>query len=797
MFGIGGFNGTSDGPEVARRMGVKWIRKQVAWIGDVAPAPGKFWSEEAVNKVKKSVDEWKQAGVCVLGLTGFNPTWNVRLLDGVPAQPYRTPPKDMAAHVDIMDRLMTDLHGYVNVWEIWNEPGNTFFWGGPWQDYRDMSRLIWDRIKPKLPDVQLLGGSFTWFNRDLCFGAGLTNRGYMDGVATHPYGLPNLFTPLSAALESVLVRKAAINGGKAGVWVTEFGTAPWEFGGSGVGSTWADASGQWKFAPVPEPERRNVQARTLAPLYLLNKAGAGDAPIRMFWFESNYGQTEGGDGFGIWLNEEPYPAVAAYSATAHFLEGAAYRQDILAHVRSAWALLFERPDGTCIVAVWPEKGFFRPQNQKITLRIPALDFQAYDYLGRRVEGGADAHGELALPTQTWEVRYLVSKAPAAKVRAAVNAMRLEGADPVDVNPRSFTAPLSSRPPLRFRIESRLLQTADVTLRVSAGPELKLASDTLRIAALKPGEARFVSLDLLEAKPNAANRYPIRWEIETGGLTKKGEQVVQVACAVFGTPKIDGQLDDWADVPAVSILRPLEMGDWGGKPCPLDGKKGYQVWTRFDATNLYVAARIPKVSPANDKDFLHIGFLCSSNNSDDVLKGHPLYRKSLENGIDYEFGVRLTHPAPSGLPAKPADAIASRPVLELLTAPGTRRVARPDDPTPRVPQRTLDASPEGGSEGQVVVVFDAASQTYTYEFALPWKMVPELAASVAALKPGKPATMNFAFQVGDQLDWLRTSNWQEEAGDVQFGSCGFSPHDGSPRWDNTFPARVCTDWGLVK
>src|SRR5439155_19948666 len=96
--------------------------------------------------------------------------------------------------------------------------------------------------------------------------------------------------------------------------------------------------------------------------------------------------------------------------------------------------------------------------------LPARDFDVYDYLGRPI--GKREGDNLRIPIQVWEARYIVSKLPPEQVRAALADARFSGLPALLVNPRSFDAPLSMKPKLRFKVENLLPQTVDAKLDVT-------------------------------------------------------------------------------------------------------------------------------------------------------------------------------------------------------------------------------------------------------------------------------------------------------------------------------------------
>ncbi|WP_157447618.1 COG1470 family protein [Chthoniobacter flavus] len=323
----------------------------------------------------------------------------------------------------------------------------------------------------------------------------------------------------------------------------------------------------YMFAPLPRFDEDMMVARTVAPLYLLSKLGAGDTPIRPFFFTSQYGPSKfSGGEHNLWDDEAgvpaPRPALVAFSTMTHFLEDAKLLGDIYASSKSGWALHFVKKDGTSIVVVIPERrplGEFTPatadesERQQSVMRLPAADFDAYDFLGRKI--GQKEADQLRMPMQTWEARYLVSKLPVEKVRETLTKAKFEGLPALLVNPRSFDAPLGTHPKLRVKVENLLPRATDAHLEITAPKEITLTTSTADLKDMKPGEIRFVEFPVTSATSNEINRYRVQFHATAGGITQDGDQVVQVACATYGTPKIDGDLSDWKDaIPVTMVAR---------------------------------------------------------------------------------------------------------------------------------------------------------------------------------------------------------------------------------------------------
>ena len=791
LFGLGFRSGTNDNDlRIAERLGVKWRRgadNDLSYPGKVAPKPGVWWDDEAQDKLRADVDRWTAAGVCTLGYINYNIPWNV------PAgtQPHRSPPTDMAIHAEMVARLVGALDGKVSHWELWNEPGG-FFWGGTADQYRTMLKTVWDRVKPEYPQTKLIaGGHYMWVSRNWVFPPGVDNAGWCDGVALHPYAKPGLWTPVSPALDAVLLAKAKGSGG--GLWMTEVGTSP-----------------AWHFKGVAAELAVQHVARAIAPTYLLSKAGAGSTDLKVFWFMSGFGKAgplhpkqDDPDCFNLWDRDMPMPGLAAYAAMAHSIEDGVLVEDVFAGSLRAWALLFRKPDGSHTVALWPEttwpaEEMAKADQHRSTWELPALDFAVIDWLGR--PAGTVTDGKLRFATVTRGTHYLSSKRSVDEIRAALRAATVRDLPLLRVVPQPIAEPLAAGAALRLRVRNDAFRPRDISISLQADG-LTLAEPQVRLVALPPGEDRYVTVTVTAATPAAGNRYRIAWKANADGETLAGEQEVQVACATRGTPRIDANLSDWADSAFVSIRHRGVLADWWDLKPSMLYDNGYRLATRWDDEAFYVAAEIPDRSSKLDdsgqdnstleyrnrgNDRLLLGFNVLDENPEDLLRNHPLHAKSLASDIDYEFSAELR--AQKEGPAKA--------VLKRLLAPGTAYL------TTTVPGMTpergaLDANAEGGRDGRLAVVYDASKRVYRYELALRWELIPELRDRLAKLKPGQTAPVAFDFMVVDGHKWDSPTRWCEENGDLEFGAYGFDGRVGTPCWLADYPTRLRAAWGFTR
>jgi hypothetical protein len=580
-------------------------------------------------------------------------------------------------------------------------------------------------------------------------------------------------------------RKFSKSAGKGGIWATEVGTA------------------EFMFEDLPEPERPFAVARSVAPVYLLNMLGAGDTPIRLFFFASKFDRQFSGDTFNWWNGRTPKPAVTAYATMTHFLEGANLIGDLWLDSRAGWALLFKRPDGGSLVALWAEDPYHG------TSALPGTDWRAFDFLGRPI--GMVEGENFRVPFEPMSVVYLETGSSPEVVTKAFHHATFEGFSPVEAYPLSLASPVDGRPPLAVQLENLTGQPQTVQVDASGGG-LVFDQQTVN---LKPYERTTARLPFVSGAASPLNRYPVTVATTVGGKRFAKESTLQVAAFQSFTPKIDGDLSDWEGIRPVTIV---SQGTRDTLEIALDPSKAeallaarrpedpalYRLRAAYDSENLYFAAEIPDETPTTNSTFdddpnafpfladsLLLAFDVREDNPDDLLRGHPLWEKSLGAEVDYEFAItpaRRTGAGPS-YSSKPAQdpallaALPFTPELHRLKAPGTNfQTFYPTNPPTNPPLGPITTT-------GMSFRHDREKGLFIYEFALPLTAIPELKA---ALAKGNGSHIRFAWAVIDRGNGGRgNSYWTQEAGLVREGAYGFSPHWGGGT--RRFGGRIITPW----
>ncbi len=775
--------------QIAKKIGVKWRRGVKAVDPPIVnPSPGVFWGAEEIAKARQEVLDWQSYGVSSLGAINYNMPWNVAPgPNGEALSRHQNRPLDMAAHVEMVYNSIAPMQDLVKYWELWNEPWvHGWTWKtGDAQDYRDMTKMIWERVKPHYPDVMLIGGGSTSYQRDIVYARGSAHTGYIDGSTNHPYGLPDPSLLAYIKLQKAMDDRWSLGGGQGGMWQTELGTAE-----------------TLHFADLPQEEQKYGVARTVAPTYLLNKLAAGDTSIRMFWFALSYDKAFSGDTLNIYDGKAPKPAVVAYSAMTHFLEDSELVEELYPQAKSAWGFLFERKDGKATAALYSERGY----SGTITLR-GAQNVKVYDYLGRLVVGGSET---VTVALQPWETLYIESELAPQALKAMLTNASFDFEKPLIISPLSLTEPVQpSGTKVDVQVENASSNTISGQLRLVAPEGWTLQTNSVQVGPLQPGQKTILSFPATQTAVSDINRYLVEYSFdaydELGNVahTQQGKQTIQVAFAPKKTIEVDGDLSDWDDVMPVTmvsngsrdylelLLDPSKADEILNNPGSFENVI-YTVKTAWDDDYFYFQAQVPDENQSSPKPFaedpygfafnsdsVQLAFDTIDNNPDDLLRGDPHYDKALGSYMDYLFVGTL---AQNGVPE-----------LHRHTAPGTNmQTYYPTNANFTPPIGPMDVSEAGGTEGRMKVVRDDAARKTTYEIAVAWDAVPELGAQLSALAGGQVHEGKFSFSINDAgAAGKGASQWTKEVGQVQSGAYTFAPFWGTgaidrggslvPRW----------------
>ena len=254
-----------------------------------------------------------------------------------------------------------------------------------------------------------------------------------------------------------------------------------------------------------------------------------------------------------------------------------------------------------------------------TLVLPASPAYAlYDFYGNLVPAQS---GQITVPLDGRGFFLRPNGTPGSFVAltAAIQNARITGIEPLETQVHDFTAPLTTRPPLRVTFTNVLNR------RVTGAVSGTLAGVSFTVAAplsFAPGETRTVSLPLPTITPLANNTYPLALHIDAGadGVMDRPEDL-HANVITRRTIRVDGDLADWKGIPPQTILPPAsqapgltEAAWFSFKELPKSVGQDFATgYLAYDDNNFYFAARVADSTPdegmvrmetRNDDDYFY-------------------------------------------------------------------------------------------------------------------------------------------------------------------------------------------------
>ena len=167
--------------------------------------------------------------------------------------------------------------------------------------------------------------------------------------------------------------------------------------------------------------------------------------------------------------------------------------------------------------------------------------------------------KVTLPLSILPTYIQCEQGPAAAVER-IRQARIEGKRPVEILPRDFTRLLTDNgATLTVGIHNCLNRPVSGTLTVSAPNEVKLRSSKAEVT-LAAGETKWLSFGIAAATPKPTNAYPFEFRFSSPAGDAEYGEVLHSAVARKRTIKIDGNLDDWKDLPGVGVIAAAQKAE---------------------------------------------------------------------------------------------------------------------------------------------------------------------------------------------------------------------------------------------
>jgi len=742
---------------ISQELGVKWVRGiQVEFDS---------WNSDP-KVLRDRINTLKRYGVSSLQTPFYASDWKESDKLG--------PPKNVDAYAQKFYDWVAATHDLMPNYEHWNEPWvDEWAWnGGTAEEYREMIKKIWNKVKADFPDVNLIGGGSLAYNRDILYAKG-NDIGYVDGSVNHAYAFPSPNAFHSTLMQLTLDKKFSKTQGKAGAWLTEFGT----------------------FRDMFSSDQDAWVARTIPSSYLLHMLAGHYAqrPVRAFWFNWS--------GHGAFDLKNNDPAKDAYKTMTRVLEGTKILDDVFPKSKSMWGIVLENDysaDNRARAAVFVNSPFYgdigNPWNpnggseakENIpsdeysgTMSIKGSDIQVYDYRGNRINNLSN------IPLNPVEVVYILADMPASQLKQTLQNADFRLKKEIKVTALSLSGPVSKGRTIDLKVENVVNKPRSGVLTVTPPNGWTLSSSKIAFENLQPGEQRIISFPINTFSINSDNNYNINYLLSINGKSspQTGSWKIQSAYAPKKTINVDGKLNDWSDVIATNM-----------------GNGAYKFKVAWDLNNLYFAGEVtddhhapfPPFNPSfewfrknrvdgakgdDNRDGLFINIDSTKNNPDDLLKGHSHYEKALAADVDYEFFATYN--------------TENQSELWRYLAPGTNHQGYyPTNATLNPPLMKMNANPSGGAEGKIQ--FTRSGNKTIYEGAISLSAIPELKSELANLDSGEYYFPNLAWRVNGGNQGKKF--WTIESGQWEEGGYGFIPQWLSGSLANG--GRVISRWAFV-
>ena len=226
----------------------------------------------------------------------------------------------------------------------------------------------------------------------------------------------------------------------------------------------------------------------------------------------------------------------------------------------------------------------------------------YDLAGNPAYAGAAA---VKLPMTIFPTYITCAKGPAAAAER-LKAAKIEGKRPVEILPRDFTKAVAAGTPLVVELHNCLNREIAGKLAAKAPDGLTLKAAELPVT-LKAGETAKVAFELAAAKPSPANAYPFAFTFTSDAGRAEYAETLNATIAPRRTITVDGNLDDWKDVPGITVaagLQKAEATEMMRRPwLDLKDQKPDGNFAEFkvawDDKFIYFAARVNDPTPQSD------------------------------------------------------------------------------------------------------------------------------------------------------------------------------------------------------
>ncbi len=586
IFGEGAFIDKPWKAKVYARMGIRGWRAEGSWNGR---KDGSFdWA-----KYDSMYEAAKAAGCKIMSTPGATPEWTW------PFAPHQTPaavgpdwdgnpyggradwvcdPKYYPEYEKWMKAFVKRYwdNGNGALWgvENYNEPwegGGISGWARDCLQYREIQKLIYRAAKSIDPKVRVLGTSSITNTEDKLYSDGSDEFNQYIDVFTDHYVVPR-------ACYGPMVARAH---GKESM----------------------------------ETETWFVGTEYQLPQGVAQILACGQNHVSPWHPRVLYENVPGGNEKSI----IPSPVVAATAAFNYFVTGRTFERIVFQN-HLPWVFQFGKdtdPNALLVVfgqlvsmgstdvkdRLWAQVDG-SPGGEMIIDNADGL-LRFYDLSGNPCHVGEK---EVKLPMSVFPTYITCAKGPKAAAERLAR-VRISGKRPVEILPRDFATRITDKEAaLAVGLHNCLNRPIKGKLTVESPPEITLASGSQEIE-LAAGETKTVTFPVKEAKSQESNAYPFKFNFASDAGNADYQEALNCAVAPKATITVDGNLDEWKDIPGVTIFGKDDSVDsievlrrpWLALKESHPGLVSGRLKMAWDEDNLYICAEVN--DPTNQKNAL--------------------------------------------------------------------------------------------------------------------------------------------------------------------------------------------------
>jgi hypothetical protein len=314
----------------------------------------------------------------------------------------------------------------------------------------------------------------------------------------------------------------------------------------------------------------------------------------------------------------PTPVVVASAAFNWFATGKPFEK-IAFHTHLPWVFQYGKDDDKdALLILFGQLKSVAGEDPKERLwaQVEAADggtitidnadslLQFYDLAGNEVRKGEKT---VTLP-MSYLPTYLKSAQGPVPAVERIRQAKIEGRRPVEILPRDFSSRLNAAgAQLSVDVHNCLNRPITGKLAITPPEGLTLKS-TEAALSLNAGETKAVVFDVASAKAAEGNSYPFAFKFTSDAGEAEYSENLNVAAGVKGTKQVDGNLDDWKDVPGIRLVgekQEIDFTEFARRPW-LDNSVKHPDGTfaefkmAWDEKCLYIACQVHDPTPQMDK-----------------------------------------------------------------------------------------------------------------------------------------------------------------------------------------------------